>query len=877
MNQNDSNFVALHPLIRELKTKRNAFIDFPVAIRTWFFLLFVAFPGFASAFAQPDTIPQSVPDSLPDSAKTRKIYINQTDFNSIITYSARDSIYSDLRKKQVHLYGDAKLNYEGVDMTADYLLIDLKKNEVLASYTLDSLGRRVGQPLFIDNADTLKAASIRYNFETKKGYIQEAAIKQDEYYLSMEVAKRQPNEDVHFIHGKFSTCNLEEPHYHFALSKAVMIPDKRIVSGPINLWIMGVPTPLGLPFAMIPLQKQKERKNGFIMPQYSLASAYGMGLQDLGYYFPISERFQTIAYVTAFSRGSFGFRNYSEYSTKYKYNGNFNLAYTRFRYGYPDSTVFGTTSINWVHNQDPKLNPNWSFSANVNFNSNSTNKQTLNTVNNPQYFNNTLNSDIRLGKRFGSLPISADLKLSMRQNSTTKMIDLTSPVFNFQTTNRIFPFKKVNKVVGFSYSNEVQNRSTFRDRYLKNGNFDSIGHHFRNGITQNVNVQATFSILKSTIRITPSATYKQIYNFQSIRKVMDANHVVQVDTIGQGGFSHSFTSSVSMTSNLYSYYRFVGKRKTLLRHVMTPTVSFNYTPSIQQGIAEYRDSVLNKDVKYSIFERSLYSEYVTKSSGRIIFGVNNTFELKQKSEKDTVTGFKKTRLIDNFFLSTDYDMFKDSMNWGDLNMRMVINPNEFINLTITANHSWYAWNDTTGRIKKEYAFRTKQGIGRITTASFATSLVLTTKKSRERLQKISNKMSNTWNPQYQQWILNPNQMVYFEIPWKLTIDHIFSLNLNSDTATFRNKRYLPTNTVTLSGDVSITPNWKIGARMLYDVDNRAISNFNINLYRNIHCWNVTFNWTPIGTNKNFTIGLRGNASMLQNANVNIRKPPIVLN
>ena len=854
-----------------MKTKIGSFLIFSAAIRIGFCLLICISASFA--FGQV---------GKGDSTKVRKVYINDTDFKSIITYSARDSIYSDLKKKQVHLYGEAKLNYEGVDMSAEYLLIDLNKNEVLATFIEDSLGRKVGKPLFIENGDTLRAASIRYNFETEKGFIQEAAIKQDEYYLTMEKAKRQPNEDVHFVHGKFTTCNLEEPHYHFALSKAVMVPDKRIVSGPINLWVMGVPTPLGLPFAMIPLKKKKERQSGFIMPQYSLVSAYGMGFLDLGYYIPISERFQTVMYASAYTRGSFGFRNYSEYASRYKYNGNFDLGYTRFRYGYPDSTVFSTTTIRWTHNQDPKLNPNWSFTANVNYNSNSTNKQTLNQQNNPQYFNNTLNSDIRLGKRFGSLPISADLKLSLRQNSTTRTIDLTSPIFNFQTTNRIFPFKKVNKLVGISYANEIQNRSTFKDTYLKNGRFDSIGQNFRNGITQNFNVQATFSILKNTVRITPSATYKQVYNFQSVVKTAvdtsDYTDAVLVDTVGTGGFSHSFNSSVSLTSNFYSYYRFVGRRKTLLRHVMTPTISFNYAPAIQQGIESYTDTVngVAKEFRYSKYERSLYSEFLAQSSGRIVFGVNNTFELKQKSAKDTVTGFKKIRLIDNFFLSTDYDIFKDSMNWGDLNMRMVINPNEFINFTLTANHSWYAW-DTNGITLRQYAFKNKQGIGRIKTAQFATTLILTTKKSRERLQAISNQMSNVWNPQYQQWIVNPTQMVYFEIPWKLTVDHIFSLNLNSDTSTYRAKRYLPTNTITLSGDVNLTPNWKVGARMMYDIEQRVISNFNINLYRNIHCWNVVFNWTPIGTNKSFTIGIRGNASILQNANINIRKPPIVLN
>lgn len=824
----------------------------------------------------PNLFAQAEQDSTKqDTIKQRKIYINDTDFKSIITYSAKDSIYSDLKKRQVHLYGDAKLNYEGVDMFADYLLIDLNKNEVLATFTLDSLGRPVGKPLFIDNGDTLRAGSIRYNFDTEKGYIQDAAIKQEEYYLSMETAKRQPNEEVHFVHGKFTTCNLEEPHYHFGLSKAVMVPNERIVSGPMNLWVMGVPTPIGLPFAIIPTKsKKKERKSGFIMPQYSVASAYGMGVQDLGYYFPVSERFQTVAYVTAFTRGSFGIRNYSEYASRYKFNGNFDIGYSRFRFGYPDSSAISTTTFKWTHNQDPKLNPNWSFTANVNFNSNSTNKQTLN-VQNDQYFNNTLNSDINLGKRFGSLPISANLKLSMRQNSTTKTIDLTSPIFNFQTTNRIYPFKRVNKVVGINYSNEIQNRSSFKDRHLKQGNFDTIGRNFRNGITQNFNIQATFNMLKNTIRITPSATYKQIYNFQSIVKSVNDTNLLLIDTMGKGGFSHSFTSSISMTSNLYSYYRFVGKRKTLLRHVMTPTVSFNYTPAIQLGIATYVDTS-GKEIKYNRYERSLYSENVGNASGRIVLGLNNTFELKQKSAKDTVTGFKKTRLIDNFFLNTDYDLFKDSMRWNDLSMRLVINPNTFLNITLTANHSFYGWNDTTGQSVKTFAIRNGQGIGRIRNTSIATSFILTTKKNRDKLTKISNQMSNVWNPQYQQWILNPNQMVYFEIPWKITLDHIFALNLNQDPTTYRNKHYIPTNTISINGDVNLTPNWKVGARMFYDFGSKTISNLNLNLYRNIHCWNVSFNWVPIGTNKSFVIGIRGNASALQNANINIRKPPIVL-
>jgi lipopolysaccharide export system protein LptA len=810
-----------------------------------------------------------------------KQVFNDEDLESEILYSARDSAVTDAANKQLHLYGNAYLSNDDLDMHADYIIVDYGKKDILATYTTDSLGRKVGIPVFVQEGDTITADRIRYNYELKKGFIEEVTIKQDEYYLSMEKAKRHPNGEIHFVHGKFTTCNLKEPHYHFFLSKAVLVPEKRIVSGPVNLWVMGVPTPLGLPFAIIP-QKKKDDTNpaGFLMPQISVVSAYGMGFQDLGYYKPINDKLQTILYGTVFSRGSFGLRNRTDYSFKYKANGNVEVGYSQFRYGWPDSTVIGASTVKWTHNQDPKANPLWTFNANVNFNSNSTNKQTLN-VQNEQYFNNTLNSDIRMGRRFAHAPVSLDGKLSMRQNSSTRQIDLTSPILNFQTTSRIYPFKNVNKVVGLTYSSEYQNRSTFHDRYLKQGDFDSINQQFRSGFNHRANAQATFNMLKGTIRFTPSVAYAQVYNFQSIRKSVNANDSLIVDSLNVGGFTHSFSSSASVTTNLFSYYRFVGKKKTLLRHVMTPTVSFTYSPDIQLGGDSYLDTSQNV-IQYNRYERSIYAQGNSYNSGRIAFGLNNTFEIKQKSDKDTLTGFKKTKIIDNLFLNTDYDIFKESMRWSDLSIRLVVNPIERFSFNFNAVHSWYAWDDSTGLSNSKYAINEGQGLGRIRSASFATIFTLTSKEYQSIVQQRNSEMQNVWNPQYQTWMTNPSQMVYFDIPWRITLEHLYSLSLNSnstpntDVKTFQERKYLPTNTLRASGEFAITENWKITSVMLLDIGNKTLSNLNFNMYRNLHCWNVGINWTPIGTNQNFSVTLKGNAAALQNANFTIRKPPIVL-
>jgi hypothetical protein len=809
-----------------------------------------------------------------DTISKKRVVLNKSDFTSLVKYNASDSIYSDFDAQQLHLYGKAFLSYEGISMNAGYILVDFGKNEVLATYSKDTTTFKEGKPTFVENGDTMRAGSIRYNFQTKKGYIQELALKQQEYYLSMETAKRQANEEIHFVKGKFTTCSLEEPHYHFQLSKAILVPEKRIVTGPMNLWVLGVPTPIGLPFSILPQQKPTIKPNGVLMPQVSIISIYGMGVQDLGFYQPINKKIQTTLYGTFYSRGTFGFRNKTDYNVRYKFKGGIDLGYTRFRLGWPNKSPINAFVVKWNHTQDAKANPNWTFNASVNFNSRSTNKVTLNLQNTEQYFENNLNSDIRLGRRFGAKPISADLKLSMRQNSINKLIDLTAPVLNFQTTSRIFPFKSINKIIGMTYAGEFQSRSSFKDSYLTNKEFDSIAQQFRTGANHRINMQATFSLLNGAIRFSPSANYNQTYNFQSIIKSVDANNKLQVDTLNSGGLEHVFNSSASITSTLYSYYRFIGKRKTVLRHVMTPTISINYSPAIQLGIVNYTDTAGNV-FNYSRFERSIYSSGIGSSNGRISFGINNSLELKQKSSKDTITGFKKTRIIDNLYISTDYDIFKDTMNWNDVAFRMVINPIETFNITINGAHSLYAWNTATGVSNAQYAFETNQGIGRLKSGSISTAWTFTAKKNRAQLKNSSSNALNTWNPNYQQWINSPTQLILFDIPWKISVEHIFSLASNFNQTTFASKNYLPTNTLRLSGDLSFTENWKVASNLLLDLESGKITNFNINMFRNIHCWNVSFNWTPIGTNKNFIISLRGTAAALQNVNLNIRRPPVV--
>lgn len=811
------------------------------------------------------------------------LVLNDDSFEEIIYYSARDSIYTDLKNKKVHLYGDAKVENADVKMSAGYILIDLNKNEVFATYAYSKDSTKVEFPKFSDGAEDVKASSIRYNFDTEKGYIEELAVQQGEAYLYMGVAKRQANDEIHFKQGRFTTCDLEDPHYHFQLSKAVLIPEKRIVTGPMNLWVKGVPTPLGLPFSVIP--QQQDRTHGILFPELVPQSIYGFGVQNLGYYFPINDRMQTSTYVNLYSRGSWGVSNKLEYTKKYGFQGVLDVGFQQFRATYPNNQPRNKVSVNWIHKKAPKSNPFWVFSSNVNFISDNNSKNNLDPLN-TQYFNNSFNSDININRLFPSKPISMGLKLSMRQNSLQKSFSFSAPVYNFNVT-RVFPFKKLidplaknelSKMVsrlGVTYGLEIQNKA-FLDSISQQQGTDAMLAKFQNGYSQNVVVQTTGGFFKNTLKFTPSVTYANKLNFQQIEKSYDAlNDSTIIDTVQRVGLIHELNFNAQFTTMIYSYYRFVGKRETKLRHILTPSFGYRYVPQLNPLIT---DSVgLGQEpLTYSPFERSLYTTSNGKTASMLTFAFNNTFELKRKSDKDTVTGYKKTRLIDQLSLNGSYDFMKDSMNLSDISLDLRISPIEWLNFVARSSFSPYSWIDSTGKTTGDYALVDKNVLGRFTSADFTTTLTLTSKEGRQELEKTKELVANNWNADYNYFALHPEYLLNFNIPWKMSFSHVYILNANQLKTDSDNENYRTIQTLMATGDISFTKRWKIATTTSFDLETKRITNTRLTLSRNMHCWALSFNWTPIGSNKNFQLTIRNTSTMFQSAKIEIHKPPVFL-
>jgi hypothetical protein len=808
------------------------------------------------------------------------VYQNASGMDEIVRYGARDSIFYDVTKKKVYLYGGAYVETQTSKINSGIIVLDFSNDEIEASTLVSEAGLESEYPEFTDGNEKITCRRLRMNTRTKKAYLEALSVKQEELYFYMGVAKRYPTEDIHLKKGRLTTCDQEEPHYHFQLSRGVVVPEKRIVAGTMNLWISGIPTPFGLPFAFIP--QQKERTRGILFPEFIPSSPYGFGVQNLGYFIPINPQLQTSVYANVYSRGSWGIRNELDYAKRYGYTGKLSLGFQQFNNGFPSYARNNKFTLAWIHTKQQKSNPLWQFNSKVNFISDNTAKNNPDPIN-PQYFNNSFNSDINLSRVFPGKPIILGSKISVRQNSLAKNIALLAPVLNLNVT-RFFPFQKLVPFpksewgkafqrVGVTYNLELQNKNTFGDSLLQSFNLQKINALFFNGLSQAMGLQTTFSLLKNTLKISPNLTYGTKVNFQQIDKnYASATNATVIDTLQKTGLGNEFNASINATTVLYSYYRFVGKNKPILRHLMTPTFGYRYVPKLNNLVSKAAGPNQSMIV-FSPFERSLYSVGNSQASSLLNFGVNNSLELKVRSSKDTVSGYRKIRILDQFSLSGNYDFLKDSMPLSDLALNLRVSPFTWINFVANGSFSPYGWNDSTGKAIKTFALQSGQGLGRLLSTGFNTTLTLSSKKSRELIEQKKAELQEAWNADYTYYTLHPEQAIYFDIPWKLNISHVVSRAVNTNKTVSNPSKGSGVQTLAFQGDVSFSKRWNLATNINVDLKTQRVTNMNLSLNRNMHCWALSFYWIPIGGNKSFLLSIRNTSNLFKDAKLELRRPP----
>lgn len=799
---------------------------------------------------------------------------------SKVSYTCKDSIRFDVDNQKAFLFNNAKVNYEDMQLEAYYIELDMASDLVFAKGLVDSTGRAVldsagnpiGRPLFADGTKSFDAREITYNFKTKKGKIRDVTTEEGEAFIHAGDAKKDTGDVYYIRNGKYTTCNNAEPHFYIRASKLKVIRDDKIISGPANLVIAGIPTPIALPFGIFP--NNSRRTSGVLIPAYG-ESELGFFLKDGGYYFGISDYFDLALRGDIYSKGSYAVKSHSNYSKRYRYNGNLGIKYAQIKISekeFQDYRVSNDFFVRWSHTQDPKSNPTSRFSANVNAGSSTYQTYNSNTAN--EYLSNTFQSNIAWNKSWQGKPFNLSMSANHAQNTINKTVDITLPEAAFSVA-RQYPFRKKVPVgkqrfyekIGISGTLSAKNQiSTLEDDLFE----ESAKDQFRNGLKATIPVSTSMNL--GPVIITPSASLNGYGYFQSIKKRFDySDSTLVTDTLRSFAGAYDYNAAVSASTKLYGMFLFKRSNVKAIRHVLTPSASFSYRPDFSQEKYNYyhyvQTNISGDSALYSIFQNAIYGSPASGKSGYLNFGFGNNLEMKLRpSKKDTSGLDRKVVLIENLSITSAYNLAAEEFNWSSTTVSGRTKLFQAVDITLNAILDPYAFDSTLNKRIERFEYNVSGKPARLTSASasISTSLRSLTDKSKVQSQKTEAKGIQQNRDELNYIMMHPDYYVDFNVPWNLALYYnvVYAKPALADTVI---------QSFTFSGDVSVTEKWKIGFRSGYDFINKDFTFTSIDIYRDLHCWEMRFNWIPFGFRKSYMLSVAVKASVLQDLKLNRKR------
>lgn len=815
-----------------------------------------------------DTLPAKDTLQVSDSVKVAK---KKSTIEDPIISNAEDSIIYAIDGKTVFLYGNAVVTYQDLELKARYIEFDMEKKEVFAKGLPDSTGNIIGKPVFKEGGQTFEMNDIHYNFDTKRAKITGVITEQSGGYMHSEVTKKMEDDVVNMKNGKYTTCDLEHPHFYLAITRGKMIPDKKIVSGPAYLVIEDVPFPLIIPFGFFP--NTRKRAAGIILPEYGEGTERGIFLRGGGFYFGMGEYMDQKITGDIYSKGSWALYGITNYKLRYRFSGSLNLSISSnvtSERGLPDYDAKHNYRIAWVHSQDPKAHPNTTFQANVNFTSTEYNKYNAKSI--TDALNNQINSSISYSKVWPGSPFSITASMNHSQNTLDSVVNIGFPKVTF-SMSKIYPFKNKQRVgastwydkVGFSLTTNIDNRvSVKEDNLFKKSVVDSM----QNGVKHSIPVSTSFNMLKF-ITVSPGVNYNEYWYLKTIKKRWDPDSLeVEVDTVKGFKRGYDYSTSVSMSTKLYGMYQFSSTSKVqAIRHVITPSVSLSYRPDFSDPhygfYKQVQKDTLGNLQTYSIFSNGIYGGPGGGKSGMVNFSIGNIVEMKMLSSKDTANPVKKVKILEGFTISTSYNLLADSMNWSDISVSGRTNLFEKLNINFSGTFSPYAINSAGTKIDK-FEYNETGKLARFTRGSLGFDISFSSAKSTET-GKGSGAPVNGTPP----GIVSDGSMfgesmgtqygidyVDFNVPWNLR----FSYNVSYSKPAFESSLV---QTMSFSGDLSLTPKFKVAFSSGYDLKRKELTTTTLNFIRDLHCWEMRLTVIPLGYYKSFSFQINVKSSILQ--------------
>jgi lipopolysaccharide export system protein LptA len=807
------------------------------------------------------------------SAAADTVAIPKSDIETRIQYTCRDSIRMSMAEQRVYLYGNAKVVYGNRNIEAEYLIINWVLNEVSAYGKTDSLGKVIGRPVFKEGADMYVADSIRYNMKSGKGIIKGIVTRQGDGFIHGGPVKRTP-EAIYVKHALYSTCDLPHPHYSINASKLKVIPGDKVVTGPFHMEIMGIPTPLGLPLGFFPVTRRA--KSGIIFPNIGETRTRGFFIQNGGYYWAVNDYVGVKFLGDLYANKSYRVAQSTTYLKRYSYSGMINANYSSTKENFVDSiSPVKTMNFTWIHNQT--ANKPSRFSANVNILSSKYYQTT--SYNTTNLMTSSFNSSVSWAKTFRNSPFSLNVAVQQNQNVATKTMEVTAPNVGL-TMNRVYIFKKKTSAgnkwyekINISYTGA--GKYVFKNTIIRNNldntidtdtlkNLRTILDNGQWDVVNTIPISTTFKLLKY-FNLNPSLNGQVYFYDRSFSRSYDAaTKRVQTDTSFGFKAAYSWNFSTTLSTRLYGTYQLNNKVMKAIRHTAIPSVSYTYRPDFSDEkygfYSHYQDST---GKQYRTYNFPIAGAGGGGVQNMMSFNIVNTLEGKVRNRKDTTgtAAFKNIKLIENFSVSGAYNFTADSCQWSPFTANVSTRLLEKLSIVFTSVFDPYQYvsrrSSTTNEITG-YTRTAKANANFLSLVSYNLGLN-TSLNPKAKGGAIANS-----NPNYIPGVIQTMGAPYvdFSIPWNLTLGYSLSFN-----KTLIQKQF--TNSLQISGDVKVSDNWKLVFRSGYDFDKQSIIEYtSIQVYRDLHCWQMSLNLIPFGQRQSFMFTLNAKSSLLRDLKIN---------
>lgn len=854
-----------------------------------------------------------------EAIKKRKPKKTTQSITSDIAYNAKDSIVL-IGNHTALLYGEAQVIYNDIELKADYIRLRLDSNLVYATGVPDSTGENMkGKPVFKDGKESYEAKAMKYNFNSKKGFIWGTVTEQGEGYVTSAKTKKISEDEYCLQHGKYTTCDQHDhPHFYLALTKAKMKQGKYLVSGPAYLVVEDIPFPLAVPFGYFPINQKYS--SGIIFPTFGEEQTRGFYAKGMGYYFAINDYIDLALTADVYTKGSWSLALASSYKWRYKFGGSLNLSFIRNTYGDPNTPDYSSSNdfrVMWSHTQDQKMSPYTSFSASVNFSTSSYEQNDVDSYYNPALLSqNTKSSTITLTQTFPESPFTLSLSMYVNQRTSDSTINLNLPSIALNMS-RVYPFKRKSSVgkekwyekIAITYNLALSNSITAKESKFMQTNFL---RDWKNGIKNEIPISASFTLFKY-LNLNVSLNNSLRWYFSKVNQHWEGDYSGAAVSDTTYGFYNLYkcSASVGLQTQLFGFYKIKskpGKNAPIFRHKIVPSVSFAIAPDFGAPGWDYwgmydrpaSDGSI-KTVYYDKFAGGIYGGSPSRgASGSVSFTVSNNLEMKYWSAKDTTGKAKKITLIDNFSFGTSYNIMADSLNWSNinLNLRFKIYNQFTMNIDFVLDPYTYQLNAFGSPTKVNVSQVEKNGVlGRLqsTGTSFGYTFSNETFKKKKKIttplpsnnegelpgesselaQNIASldPMTEMTEKEKRKERYKKEDADYqeFKVPWSLSLNYSIRYaysTFNYDIMEYDRKL---THNLSISANINFTKTWRFSVSSYYDITNNEWTYVNCTLSKDLHCWQMSASFVPIGryTTYNFMIGVK--STLLQDLKYEKRK------